>query len=134
MTPRRSAPAILTIVLATITVSPAAGQQRNAISFDADDGWGIGSTNGEYMDDRSGLTADALLAVRVRSTAGGAMVASLNANGFASGPYASICLPAAEGGCIPAFPSFWAFGGLAGWENEKATLRLMGGGATQRIL
>jgi len=85
----QSAAASLVFVLATITVSPAAGQQRNAISFEANVGWGIGQTNGEYMDNRKGLTADAMLAVRVRSTADGAVVAGLNANGFASGPCAS---------------------------------------------
>jgi hypothetical protein len=104
-------------------------QPRSPISLEATVGMGFGSTDGDYRQNRTGLAADALLAARLRPTAGGALVVGLGASVQGSGASSLECRPAPGGGCVSRFPDFYAFAPLAGWENGHATLRAMAGPA-----
>ena len=122
----------LAVLLAAWTL-PIAGSAANAqdvsrITFDATLGKGTGRTGGEYVNNQTGVAADALLAARVKSTGHGALVVGLNAGVYGTGPYDAICRPA-PGGCVPGFPEFEMGGALIGWQTRNALLRAMAGAA-----
>ena len=109
--------------------SPTYAQRTPRITFDATVGKGTGRTDGMYRDNRSGVTADAVLAVRVASLLGGSLVAGVNGSAQGSGAYDTICLPSPKGGCIPAFPNFEIVGALVGWQDTPRRVRASAGAA-----
>ncbi len=118
------------VILATSAVpSVAQTQAGRRVTFDATVGKGVGRTDGLYRDNRNGFSADAMLAVRIRSLPRGSLVAGVNGSAHGSGAYDTICLPAPDGSCIPAFPNFEMVGALLGWQDDNGYLRATAGPA-----
>jgi hypothetical protein len=118
---------VLLSLATTAAPAAAAAQPSSTFTFDGTIGWGTGTTNGEYLSNDDGYTADILVAGRVRPVGTGSVVVGMSVGGFASGPYASICLLGSDGDCIPAFPAFLVVAPLAGWEDARGMLRVMAG-------
>jgi hypothetical protein len=116
--------------VAAMATATAHAQGMRPVTLDATLGKGTGRTDGIYRDDnRTGVTLDAMLAVRIRALTRGALVAGVNGSVQGAGPYDTVCLPAPGGGCIPAFPEFEMVGALLGWQDRNAFVRATAGAA-----
>ena len=120
----------ISLVLITSLASQALAQRRPAISLDATLGTSGGQTNGLFMARKTqGQSADVTAALRLRPGSTNGFVVAVNASIQGAGPQLTICIPRADGGCVPGFPSFNIFGVLAGWESRNSVLRVTGGAA-----
>ncbi len=125
-------PALLgTIAVTCILALPVSSgaQQTRAFSLDVNVGRESVRTSGEYRSPQQGAAVDALLALRLGSTGRGAIIAGVSTGTPWAWTSTDICLRASNGGCIPTYPNFVRVGALAGWENQRTTLRAMGGPA-----
>jgi len=116
---------------AVISSTPAAAwaQAGPSVTFDATVGKGTGRTDGLYRANRSGFSADAMVAMRIKVLPRGSLVAGVNGGVHGSGASNSDCLPAPDGGCIPSFPTFEMVGTLVGWQDANARVRATTGAA-----
>ena len=120
----------ISLVLITSLASQALAQRQPTISLDATLGTSGGQTNGLFMARKTqGQSADVTAALRLRPGSTNGFVVAVNASIQGAGPQLTICIPRADGGCVPGFPSFNIFGVLAGWERRNSVLRVTGGAA-----
>jgi hypothetical protein len=119
---------ISSIVLAPPTAgaqSPGESQRWPSVSIDATIGGSNGHPRGEYMDNRSGMSADVLLAVGFGRVAGGRMVGGLDGSVYGAAGRIVACAPS----CVRPFPSFTLLGAVVGWESGRSRLRVSAGPA-----
>lgn len=121
--------ALLTLVLGVCTVSSAAAQARPPISFQASAGL-VSAVGGPQARFRTGASLDALVALRVRTLQKGFLVVGLAAGAQGIIARDDVCVIAPGGECTPEFPMFSSIGPVAGWENDRGTLRLLAGVAS----
>ena len=120
----------LASTLLLTSVSLAAAQARWPVFLETTAGKGGGSTEGEYRNNSSGITADALLGFRPSPNFRSGVVFAAAISMHGSGPVTAICIPASNGGCVPAFPDFLTIAGLIGYERGvNSTVRFSAGPA-----
>jgi hypothetical protein len=114
-------------VLALSNVSPGAAQSR--ASLDVTVGAGFGASSAPHGSS-GGLSADAVVGFRPRTSAAAGLVVALSGAGQAFGVHEACDVPPG-GACTPEFPVFWMVSALAGWEtaNEVAVARFLVGPA-----
>jgi hypothetical protein len=120
----------ISLALMTSLASLAPAQRRPAISLDVTLGASGGQTDGVFLDRKTrGQSADVTVTLRLRRASSNGPVVGINASMQGAGGYLTICIPKADGGCVPGFPGFNIFGVLAGWESQRSVLRVTGGAA-----
>lgn len=120
------------IWMATFTaccVSAASGQAPSTLSLDLNVGRGIGRTGGIYNDNSSGITADVMASLRMRTYSAGSLLAGLGGGIQGAGTSTLECIPHPEGGCVPGFPEFAILAAMIGWENPSGVVRAFAGPA-----
>jgi hypothetical protein len=129
-------------VAALLVSSPLAAQDAGSGGFRAPNGalpplstWAIELTvgpthtrgSGDYVEaNESALWGDVLVAVRLRPVGGGfLLVAGAAATRITPRAVEGICRIDPRGDCAPHFPVFRIAGAGVGWENARATKRLL---------
>jgi hypothetical protein len=120
-------------LLVALTATTVSGQALWPLSVEASLGLGVGRTPAEYRDNNFGVSADAMVALRVRRLAAGAAVVATGFGVQSGGPVADICILNGDGGCVPAWPRFDILSVLGGWETSGGRVRAMAGPAAVRI-
>ena len=117
------------IFIATISVivgvTPASAQNRWPVFFETSWGRGGGTTEGEYRNNSSGITADALVGFRPQPNRESGIVLATAISMQGAGAVTTICIMSSTGGCIPSFPEFLTIAGLIGYEKGvNSTIRI----------
>lgn len=122
----------LRVLLTTVCIGASAStdaqaRQMGNFSLDLSIGRGHGRTDALYMNNTSGMAADALLGWRFAGLGSGGVVGAVNVGIQGSGAHTDICIQRPQGGCIPPFPEFRLLSLLVGWEPENGMFRLLTG-------
>lgn len=107
---------VFTIALLLLCSSSANAQERWRAFLESNVGLATGRTDGEYLDNETGVAVDLLIGGRIWADRGWIIGASISAQG--GGPHDDECVPASTGGCLDSFPSFVMIGIPFGYETS----------------
>ena len=114
-------------VIAVAVHTPCAAQQRGSLSLELNAGASFGDSSVPHGPSR-GLSADALLGLRLGNSQSGGFVVAMSGSGQTSGVRIA-CDLVPGGSCTPNFPTFWMVSALLGWETQSANVRVLVGPA-----